>query len=791
MIRTGKQSQLHTFFLFIIYAGLWTTSLTGQRAEDYQTLAADGSWCWFSDPRAVYHKGIHERTYMGFVTSTGNVMLTSEDHQTGEKVTQLLYKNLQADDHVNPSLLFLPDGRLMVYFTKHSGTIYYATSTNPETIEAFGPVDSLFFGDRLCYTNPVMLSAENNRIYLFFRGGKDWKPSFITSDDLGGTWSDPKSFVSKKINDPSNRPYMKIFSDGDRSIHFAFTDGHPREENLNSIYYLHYQGGQYYDAAGNKIGDMQNLPIVQESIPKAYDGVLNNQRAWIWDIALDQENKPVIAYTTLPEETQHFYNYGRWNGHTWENHRICPGGSAFPRFERKKEMRDPEPHYSGGISIDHENPGTVYLSRPHNDRFEIEEWKTTDGGKTFFELSITSNSLKDNVRPFVIRRAPDNFVPRVLWMYIDHYAHYSDYHTSIKGNKPANRFSPEITKEAVRNVMLAVADWQIDNFASVKHHPLDWTNGALYKGMMEWAKIASDGKYLNWLLDIGKRYAWQPYNRMYHADDIVVSQMYLEMYKLHKADPYRYRILAPTQARLDYVMAHPSKGTLYIDYRDPQSQERWSWCDALFMAPPVYVQLAALTGNKDYLSFMDREFKATYNFLYDPDEHLFYRDYRYFPEKQREANGEKIFWGRGNGWVMGGLASILNDLPGDSVYRPFYTRLFREMAEKIAACQGNEGFWHASMLDHESFPKPETSSSAFFCYALAWGMNSGLLDRTTYEPVVRRAWSSLVSAVFPDGKLGWVQPIGENPKNVTADMTEVYGVGAFLLAGTEILKLAK
>jgi rhamnogalacturonyl hydrolase YesR len=205
------------------------------------------------------------------------------------------------------------------------------------------------------------------------------------------------------------------------------------------------------------------------------------------------------------------------------------------------------------------------------------------------------------------------------------------------------------------------------------------------------------------------------------------------------------------------------------------------------MAPPVYAKLSSITGDNKYLEFMDREYKATCDFLYDKDEHLFYRDHRYFPEKVLEANGRKVFWGRGNGWVMGGLVSLLKELPVNSVYRPFYETLFVEMAEKVASCQDKEGFWHASMLDHQSFPNPETSSSAFFCYALVYGVNAGLLDEEIYLPIVNKAWQALVSAVHADGKLGWVQPVGQDPKVVTPEMTEVYGVGAFLLAGTEMI----
>lgn len=778
-----KRLLLISPFLFIMI------TVAAQRAEDFVTIAEDGAWCWFSDPRAIYYKGIHERTYTGFVTSGGDIMVASRDHRTGDEAKTLIYPRLQSDDHVNPSLLILPDGRLMVFFTRHGGKVYYTTSEKPEEITSFAAVDSLDLGKMACYTNPVLLKNENNRIYLFFRGGYDWKPSFITSDDYGRTWSEPKTIVSKKINNIYNRPYTKIVSDGELAIHFAFTDGHPREENYNSVYYLKYERGNFFDAAGNKMGDLENLPIVQETVPRAFDGEAANQRAWIWDIALTGDGRPVIAYTTLPEETQHFYNWGIWTGTGWKNSRICSAGSAFPSFDRQKQQREPEPHYSGGIVLDHNDPCRVYLSRPVNDRYEIEEWITGDGGKSFSGAPITSKSLKDNVRPFVVRNSPESLSPRVIWMHVNHYEHYTNYSTAIKGNEAAGKFSAELNSDDIMKVMNAVAGWQIDNSASVPHHQLDWTNGALYAGMMKFAEVSPDRKYMDWLWRIGRTYGWQPHRNMYHADDIAVCQMYLEMYRQKKTDRDSHLIFAPTQARLDYVISHPSSAGLLLDYSDPRTTERWSWCDALFMAPPVYAKLSVITGDNKYLEFMDREYKATWNFLYDKDEHLFYRDHRYFPEKVMEANGRKVFWGRGNGWVMGGLVSLLKELPDDSVYRPFYEKLFVEMAEKVASCQDKEGFWHASMLDHQSFPHPETSSSSFFCYALAYGVNSGLLDKEIYTPVVINAWKALVSAVYADGKLGWVQPVGQDPKVVTPDMTEVYGVGAFLLAGTEMLKL--
>jgi rhamnogalacturonyl hydrolase YesR len=134
---------------------------------------------------------------------------------------------------------------------------------------------------------------------------------------------------------------------------------------------------------------------------------------------------------------------------------------------------------------------------------------------------------------------------------------------------------------------------------------------------------------------------------------------------------------------------------------------------------------------------------------------------------------------------------MLQDMPADYPDRPRYVALFRVMAEKIAAVQGEDGYWRAGLLDPANLPNPETSGTGFFTFGLAWGINTGLLDQARYEPNVRRGWGAMVKAVRPDGMLGWVQRIGDKPGATTEDTTEVYGVGAFLSAGSEILKMAK
>lgn len=347
----------------------------------------------------------------------------------------------------------------------------------------------------------------------------------------------------------------------------------------------------------------------------------------------------------------------------------------------------------------------------------------------------------------------------------------------------------EFNKADVKKVMRSVADWQIEHQKDVKHQPLGWENAAMYMGMLDWAAVAEeqdkDVKYYKFLNNIGSKNGWQPAKRMYHADDICISQIYIDMFRRYN----KPEMMHPTYARTQWVIANPPSNNMKLDYSTGKGLDKWTWCDALFMAPAVYVKLYVLTGDKKYMKFADKEFKDTYNYLYDKDEKLFFRDWRYF--LQKEKNGKKVFWGRGNGWVLGGLCEILKELPAKDKYRKFYQDLFVELCNSTYDCQQADGYWRASMLDPESYPSPETSSTGFMIYAYAYGVNEGLLPAEKFMPAISKGWKALVDAVDADGKLGYVQPIGADPRHVTRDMTEVYGVGAFLLAGNEIYKMSK
>ena len=338
--------------------------------------------------------------------------------------------------------------------------------------------------------------------------------------------------------------------------------------------------------------------------------------------------------------------------------------------------------------------------------------------------------------------------------------------------------------DKIQEICDRVATWQINHQASAKHHALDWTNGAWYKGLSEWAKEVRKETYFDFLKAQGERHGYNVYYRPYHADDICVSQMYLELYKRYGDKEF----ITHTIERLDYVINNPSKAPLAKNHPKGRD-ERWSWCDALFMAPPVYAGLYTLTGNKKYVDFMDKEFKECTDSLYDKSAKLYFRDCTKI--NLREANGEKQFWARGNGWVLASIPIILDNLPKDYHNRQYYINLFKDLAEGILKTQDDRGSWHARLLDSDSYPLPENSASAFFCYGIAWGIRNGLLDRRTYMEPVLRAWATLCSYIHKDGKMGYIQPVGHDPKPADENTTDVYGIGAFLLAGSEIMKLEK
>ncbi|HVV55222.1 MAG TPA: glycoside hydrolase family 88 protein [Mucilaginibacter sp.] len=344
---------------------------------------------------------------------------------------------------------------------------------------------------------------------------------------------------------------------------------------------------------------------------------------------------------------------------------------------------------------------------------------------------------------------------------------------------------PKVKADSVLDVANKVAKWQLREWQEHgKRHPAaEWTMGACYAGYMDLAKVAYYSTYLDDMKAIGDSLRWQTGPRHTMADDYCVAQMYCQMYLIYKQP----EMIKQWKAQADSIISLPH--TESLEWKNNIASREWAWCDALFMGPPAFAYLSAATKDLKYLDAACKLWWKTTGYLYDKDENLYYRDSRFFTQK--EANGKKVFWSRGNGWVMGGLVRMLDNMPDDYPERPKFIDLYKKMAAKIASLQNPDGTWHAALLDPASYPAKESSGTGFYCYALAYGINHGLLPYRKYHAVVEKAWRALTGCVQPDGKLGYVQQIGEKPEKVTADDTEVYGAGAFLLAGSEVYKMVR
>jgi len=339
----------------------------------------------------------------------------------------------------------------------------------------------------------------------------------------------------------------------------------------------------------------------------------------------------------------------------------------------------------------------------------------------------------------------------------------------------ATDLSTSTRQAVVAKAMRKVADWQLER--SQPYLDRIWTWSVLYSGFMATSESLGDPKYRDAMLAMSQKYDWQLRSHLPNADDQSIAQTYLEFYLLKKDSA----MLQPTQKELDAILAAPRTSTI------PGKEIAWWWCDALFMAPPVWSRMYAATGDRKYIDYLDEEWAKTSGRLYDTQEHLYARDSTYLT--RTEANGKKMFWSRGNGWVMGGIVRTLEYLPKDDPARPTYIKQLQEMAARVAQLQGPDGLWRAGLLDPGDYDEPEISGSAFFTFALAAGVNQGWLDKKVYQPVIKKAWAGMLHHVYADGRLGCIQQTGAEPAPFKASASYTYGVGAFLLAGSEIRKM--
>ncbi|MDE7408170.1 MAG: glycoside hydrolase family 127 protein, partial [Muribaculaceae bacterium] len=318
-----------------------------------------------------------------------------------------------------------------------------------------------------------------------------------------------------------------------------------------------------------------------------------------------------------------------------------------------------------------------------------------------------------------------------------------------------------------------------------------WDNAAYHTGNMEAYCLTGNEKYREYSERWAEHNQWKgakgtdrsQWKWTYgEKDDYVLFgdwqicfQTYADLYNIHPDD----KRIRRAREVMEYEMSTPRN-----DY--------WWWADGLYMVMPVMTKMYKITGNEKYLDKLHEYFMYADSIMYDSEEHLYYRDAKYTWPKHKSANGQKDFWARGDGWVLAGLAKVLADLPADYRHRDLFLTRYMAMADAVVASQQPEGYWTRSMLDAEHAPGPETSGTAFFTYGLLWGINHGYLNDVKYKEAAMRGWQYLRNvALQPDGRIGYVQPIGEKAipgQVVDAASTASFGVGAFLLAACEYVR---
>ena len=415
---------------------LFFSALATAHAENFsgKTVAEEGAWCWFADPRALHYEnpqGTINATYAGYIDNHGSIKATQVDWLTGTTSEVLIRSWFQPDDHDNPAFLVLPDERIMIIYSRHTdeACFYYRISKRPGDITALGEEKRLATANNTTYPNPYILSDDPEHIYMCWRG-IGWHPTVAQmsmpdeNDDIQFTWG-----PYQMVQSTGARPYAKYMSDGKSKIYLAYTTGHPDNEWPNWLYLNVFDVNDkcLYDLNGKKLSTVQNgkfnvnkTDSYKQQYPATVVDAPSDRRDWIWNMAFDDGQRPVIGMTRISNDKKtHDYYYARWTGSAWKVSFVANGGGQF------HHSTGVEMCYSSGMAIDRDNPSTVYCGVPVDGIHEIWRYQLDADGNVTASEAVTSGSAKSNARPFVIEgtqnatHGADQL--RLMWMNGDYY----------------------------------------------------------------------------------------------------------------------------------------------------------------------------------------------------------------------------------------------------------------------------------------------------------------------------------------------------------------------------------
>ncbi len=711
-----------------------------------------------------------------------------------------------ADAHNSISLAVDGAGFLHVAWDHHNSPLHYARSVAPGSLELAAPTPMTGTHEsRVTY--PQFHRLPDGDLLFLYRDGASGNGSLIL--DRYATATGKWSTVQANLIDGEGRrsPYWDLCVDTAGTLHLAWVwrDSPDVASNHDLAYARSKDGGKTWTASS---GAALALPITAATAEYAQriSTARNLMNSPV--VAADEKGHPFLCtyWSPAPDAAPQF-QIVHHDGAAWhvipgpppsQNFSLSGPGTKHPPLSRAVLLVDDNWQYPALHLIyrDDARSGRVVLASLAGHGPGV--WKVTElttASVGAWEPSIDpdlwprfsqAHLLLENVtqRDGDDRSATAASAPIATLIWASATERMRAHAPSASSSQPSTLDSQRGAIPAPLALAQRVIDWQWAHFPPpAQRHPRGWEVAPFYIGVLAVDRISADHHNRDRMLQQAESLGWQPHERLYHADDHCVIQAYLELYH-DLRDP---RMIAPSRERFDAILAHPS--TASFDWNTPHSLELWSWCDALFMAPMGWLEMYKETGDRRYLDFMNREWWRTTDRLYRPSIGFYFRDESYLD--LREPNGKTIHWSRGNGWVFAGLARVLGLFPKDHPDYPRYEKLYREMAAAVLAAQQPDGLWRVGLLDPAAHPARETSGSAFYTFGLAWGVNHGLLDRAATEPAIRRGWTALTASVTPEGKLENVQPVGAAPEGFDPHHTEVFAVGAFLLAASEVSQLPK
>jgi len=750
----------------------------------------------------IYTDGVYQ--YAGYYNADARLVLAKRriGEDTWHKNVTVFSTNVN-DAHNTVSLIVDGDGYLHVSWGQHNSELNYARGVEPGSLVV--EIAPMLGANEHSVTYPQFYRLPTGNLIFQYRDGGSGKGSMIMNAYSTKTGQWRRLHTGLLDGEGRRSAYWTMTVDGSGVLHLAWTWREtPDVASNHDLYYLQSrdEGSSWQSPDGGKY----QLPITENNIRAIVHIGQNHKLMNPPIVAADDKSHPFITtyWADSPGARPRYrmvFNLGRG----WREIAAPP---ARENFELRGTGTRKPPYSRAALLVESDWQDSWFHLVYRDD----------------FEKAIVVMTVRDLEKPVWSKRlladadmgAWEPTIDPVQWNRLKQAHMYfqkvqqidgDDSHAADVGPGPLDLliWSPDwerhqnlkpvagevsaadqdrpLSQAQIGDIATRTALWQWKNMPTGwAYGSTSWTMAPFYIGNLLADSIAPAGGLEKRVLAAAEQADWQPAERIYDADDHCVMQAWLRLYMKY-GDP---GMIDPSRRRLEAILDDPPD--VELDWGTPRARDRWSWSDALFMGPMSWLLMYRATDDSRYLDYMNREWWATADRLYDSRTGLYFRDESYLDI--RERNGRTIHWARGTGWSFAGLAQVLEYFPKNHPDYPRYVRQFSEMAAAFRAAQQDDGLWRPGLLDPQTHVAKETSGSAFAVFGLAWGINHGLLDREDYQPSVTRGWNALSDCVTDAGKLEHVQPIGAAPYGFDPENSEPFATGAFLMAASEVYKLA-